>query len=235
MEYIYNKLQRSQFFNINGIDNKITWKKGLKRQRCVKFDIPPSKALNYELLLSKEQYYFTLYGLKDIKQEISQDDYNYNSLEAEKNEKNNKNKGVVKSTIARIYREPELDNSQEEFDPFSCCKKRDTTKYDNLFKERKTVSVKMKDNNNINNNNLIIRPENINNEINIIKDDYDNKFMDNKERKSDINLIENKKKNKLKLINKDNNVNRKPNTLFKKKEKKMEYLRELGAQKPFYN
>ena len=232
---IYNKLQRSQFFNINGIDNKITWKKGLKRQRCVKFDIPPSKALNYELLLSKEQSYFTLYGLKDIKQEISQDDYNYNSLEAEKNEKNNKNKGVVKSTIARIYREPELDNSQEEFDPFSCCKKRDTTKYDNLFKERKTVSVKMKDNNNINNNNLIIRPENINNEINIIKDDYENKFMDNKERKSDINLIENKKKNKLKLINKDNNVNRKPNTLFKKKEKKMEYLRELGAQKPFYN
>ena len=93
----------------------------------------------------------------------------------------------------------------------------------------------MKDNNNINNNNLIIRPENINNEINIIKDDYENKFMDNKERKSDINLIENKKKNKLKLINKDNNVNRKPNTLFKKKEKKMEYLRELGVQKPFYN
>ena len=225
---LLNKFQRSQFFNIKGNDNKIIWNNLIKRQRCVKFKIPSSKI--YEEF-SLEHFNVMILGNNIIEQEINNEDYNYISLEKENNLKDNKQqqqKRVVKSTISKVIKEPKLDDSQEEFDPFSCCKKRETTKYDNLFKERKTVSVKMKENTDVNSGKKLV--------INIRKNkDEDEIFRikDNKERKSDINLIENKNKNKLKLVNKDNN---RPNdTIFRRKEKKIEYLRESGNSNRFYN
>lgn len=219
-----NKQQRSQFFNIIGSDNKIAWNKMIKRQKCVKFNIPPSKMSNNEIIMPEKINNIIILGTKPFDQEIKNEDYNYNSLEKDKEEKQ---KGVVKSTISRIYREPQLEDSQEEFDPFSCCKKRDTTKYDKIFKERKTSSALMKENNDINSN--IISPLKSRPTENIRKkEDNDIKFKDNKERKSDLNLFENKNKNKLKLMNKDNN-GPKHHPIFKKKEKKTEYLRDIGA------
>ena len=196
----------------------------IKRQKCVKFNIPPSKMSNNEIIMPEKINNIIILGTKPFDQEIKNEDYNYNSLEKDKEEKQ---KGVVKSTISRIYREPQLEDSQEEFDPFSCCKKRDTTKYDKIFKERKTSSALMKENNDINSN--IISPLKSRPTENIRKkEDNDIKFKDNKERKSDLNLFENKNKNKLKLMNKDNN-GPKHHPIFKKKEKKTEYLRDIGA------
>ncbi len=209
-----NKNQRSQFFNIKGINNNLTWNNIIKRQKCVKFKIPATKNINNDLL-SIENNHETLNSNKLYEQEIINEQ-----------EKIKKQKGIVKSTISKIHKEPESEENQEEFDPFSFCKKRDTTKYDNLFKERKTTSVKMKENNDINSN--IVLKKNIKEN----KEEDEIKFRNNKERKSDINLIENKNKNKLKLFNKDNN---KPKTLFKKKEKNMEYIRDSGGPKIFYS
>ena len=219
-----NKQQRSQFFNINGNNNKIIWNKMIKRQKCVKFNIPPAKMNKNEMLIPEKINNIIILGNKPFDQEIKNEDYNYNTFDKDKDQKQ---KGVVKSTISRIYREPQLEDSQEEFDPFSCCKKRETTKYDKIFKERKTASVLMKENNDINSN--IISPlksrptENIRN-----REDDEIKFKDKKERKSDLNLIDKKNKNKLKLMNKDNN-GPKQHSIFKKKEKKTELLRDFGA------
>ena len=88
----------------------------------------------------------------------------------------------------------------------------------------------MKENND--NSNIIFPPKNLNNKVKGNKDDDGIRIITNKERKSDINLIENKNKNKLKLFNKDNN---KPQTLFKKKEKNMEYIRDSGGPKIFFH
>ena len=231
---LLNKFQRSQFFNIKGTDNKIIWNNLIKRQRCVKFKIPSNKI--YEEF-SLEHFKITILGNNNIEQEINNDDYNYVSLEKENNIKYSKQqqqqqKRVVKSTISKVIKEPKLEDIQEEFDPFSCCKKRETTKYDNLFKERKTVSVKMKENTD-ENSNIILPGKKLVINIKNRKDEDEIKLKDNKERKSDINLIENKKRNKLKLVNKDNN---KPNDIiFRRKEKKMEYLRESVTSEPFYN
>ena len=232
---LLNKFQRSQFFNIKGNDNKIIWNNLIKRQRCVKFKIPSSKL--YEEF-SLEHFNVIILGNNNIiEQEINNEDYNYISLEKGNNIKDNKQqqqqqKRVVKSTISKVIKEPKLDDSQEEFDPFSCCKKRETTKYDNLFKERKTVSVKMKENTDVNSN-IILPGKKLVINIGKNKDEDEIRIKDNKERKSDINLIENKKKNKLKLVNKDNNQ---PNdNIFRRKEKKIEYLRESGTNNRFYN
>ena len=59
------------------------------------------------------------------------------------------------------------------------------------------------------------------------KENEEIKFKDKKERKSDLNLFENKNKNKLKLVSKDSM--QKNNQIFKKKEKKTEYMRDYGA------
>ena len=206
-----NKTQRSQLFFIKGTNNKITWNTSIKRQKCVKFKIPSSKAVNNDIL-SINKFFITITG---------------NNLHDQDNLRKQK---VVKSIISKKPKEKELEENQDEFDPFSFCKKRDTTKYDNLFKERKTTSVKMKENND--NSNIIFPPKNLNNKIKGNKDDDGIRIITNKERKSDINLIENKNKNKLKLFNKDNN---KPQTLFKKKEKNMEYIRDSGGPKIFFH
>ena len=203
----------------------MTWNNIIKRQKCVKFKILSNKNLNNNYLLSTESFYINIQGNKLYEQEVL-----YNN-DLEKNNINNfnkKQKGVVKSTISKIHKEPEFEENQEEYDPFSFCKKRDTTKYDNLFKERKTTSVKMKENNDINSINIFPGKK-----MKLKKIDDDGiKIINNKERKSDINLVENKNKNKLKLSNKDNNL---PKIFFKKKEKNMEFIRDSGGPKVFFH
>jgi len=189
-----SKVQRSQFFYISGNDNKITWNKLIKRQKCVKFNIPPGKIRNDEIIIPEKINNIIYIGNKSFEQEIKNEDYNYNTLEKDKDEKQ---KRVVKSTISKIIHEPQFEDSQEEFDPFPCCKKREKTKYDKIFQERKTASGLMKENNDINSN--IISPskgritENIRS-----KEDDEIKLKDKKERNSDLNLIGNKNKNKKK-------------------------------------
>ena len=231
---ILNKQQRSQFFIIKGNDNKIIWNKVIKRQKCVKFNIPPEKVLNNDLLCAETVNNITLCANKPFEQEIKIVDSNYNSLEKGKEDKQDKQKRVVKSIISKVNKEPIFEDSQEEFDPFSCCKKRETTKYDKLFRERKTTSALMKENNEINSNVISPVKQRITENIRHIEDN-EIKLKEKKERKSDINLIENKNKIKIKLINKDNNINYKNNLLFKKKEKKTEYLRDFGTNEQFYN
>ena len=224
---VSNKNQRSQFFFIKGNNNKMTWNNIIKRQKCVKFKILSNKILNINDLLSTESFYINIQSNKLYEQEVL---YNNDFEKNNFNDNNNikKQKGVVKSTISKIHKEPEFEENQEDYDPFSFCKKRDTTKYDNLFKERKTTSVKMKENNDINSNIIIPgKKMKIKN-----KDDDGIKIINNKERKSDINLVENKNKNKLKLSNKDNNL---PKIFFKKKEKNMEFIRDSGGPKVFFH
>ena len=230
---ILNKQQRSQFFIIKGNDNKISWNKIIKRQKCVKFNIPPEKIINIDLLSQEKINNIIIFGNKSFEQEINREDYNYNSLEKDINLKNEKQKRPVKSTISRIYKEPVLEDSQEEFDPFSCCKKRDTTKYDKLFQERKTASALMKENNDINTN--IISPDKTRITENIRKvKGIEIKIKEKNERKSDSNLLEYKNRNKRKLMNKDNNGYFGQNT-FKKEAKKIEYLRDYEYDDQYYN
>ena len=126
-----------------------------------------------------------------------------------------------------------MEDSQEEFDPFSCCKKRDTTKYDKLFQERKTASALMKENNDINTN--IISPDKTRITENIRKvKGIEIKIKEKNERKSDSNLLEYKNRNKRKLMNKDNNGYFGQNT-FKKEAKKIEYLRDYEYDDQYYN
>ena len=218
-----NKLQRSQYFNINGTNNKIIWNKIIKRQKCVKFNIPPTKMQTIDVLSAEKIDNIIYIPDKSLEQEIIKEDYNFNSIQKDKDEKQ---KREVRSTISRVIHEPQFEDVQEEFDPFSCCKKRETKKYDKIFNERKTASAMMKENNDINSN--IISPakpritENLRR-----KENEEIKFKDKKERKSDLNLFENKNKNKLKLVSKDSM--QKNNQIFKKKEKKTEYMRDYGA------
>ena len=232
------KVQKSQYFNIHGIDNKLTWMQNIKRQKCVKFGIP-KEIKNKNDLLFIEKRELMILAEKSFEQEIKKNDYNYQSFEKDKEDlKDNNKKIVANAKILKINKIPKLDDSEEEFDPFSCCKKREKkekreSKLDKFFQERKTNSEFMKENNDINNEPNPFKAKN-NDKLRIKKDndEYNNPFIDNsnnKERKTDI-IIRNVKNN-----DRYNRNSNKTNPAYKNKTKKIEYLRDDKNNQKFFN
>ena len=232
------KVQKSQYFNIHGIDNKLTWMQNIKRQKCVKFGIP-KEIKNKNDLLFIEKRELMILAEKSFEQEIKKNDYNYQSFEKDKEDlKDNNKKIVANAKILKINKIPKLDDSEEEFDPFSCCKKREKkekreSKLDKFFQERKTNSEFMKENNDINNEPNPFKAKN-NDKLRIKKDndEYNNPFIDNsnnKERKTDI-IIRNVKNN-----DRYNRNSNKTNPAYRNKTKKIEYLRDDKNNQKFFN
>ena len=227
-----NRIQR--FKIIIDADDKLKWS-NLTNQRCVKFNILRGKHPSIFKIIKESQLFI---NKKEKLDELIENDYNYTSLE-----KDDKQRRTVKATISKVSRE-QVDEENDELDPFSACKKHSGRKYDKIFKERKTNSVLSK-------NDEEIKPGTV-----ILKDDRDKKntfmkFIDNNNKKggNDI-MMENERKTGpilFKNVNDKNkknemNVNYYPYNIgksksmgmFKSKEKKTEYLRDYDNEpRPF--
>jgi len=129
-----NQAQRTYYHHIPGNNKK--WNDCIQSQRCVNFPVY-KKRLSLDLQKIKE-IELSIINKKQKEDEITQDDYNYTSVE-----KDEKQRRTVKATISKVYKE-KLDNDEDnkELDPFSGCKKHSGRKFDKIFKERKTASVK---------------------------------------------------------------------------------------------
>ena len=220
---------------VKGNDNKIDWNDYIVEQKGVKFDI--NKTIKPLDLQIKRQYNFSIINKKEKEDEIVEDDYNYISLEKDKDEKQRR---TVKATITKVERE-RLDDSDniDDLDPFSSCKKHTGKKYDKIFKERKTSSARIKDDE--------IIPGSI-----IIKDDIEKKvenpmftgktggtvIKDANNRITGPVLLKkiNEQPKDDRYSNQIKNMSKsKSQVMFKSKEKNIEYLRDYDNEPGYFN
>lgn len=232
-----NHAQRVNHIKLDGNKDKLSWNDIIVTQKGVKFDI--FKTVKPDLKKIKE-IQFTILKEKD---DLFQNDNNYMSLEKDK-DKDDKQRRTVKATITKVYREPiEDDDNLDDLDPFSSCKRHSNKKYDKIFKERKTTSVRIKDSDEIRE----IKPDSI-----ILKNDSERKtgtmvyqgkkggqmiYKKEGDRRTEPILFKNIKdkkvdpnKNKINLVGKS-----KTQVMFKSKEKKTEYLRDYENEPRYFN
>ena len=245
-----NRAQRTYNFNLDGNNknnnNTITWNDFIVPQKGVKFKIDNNKKHINLKVKNEEQFSIIDKNEKDEDDddEIVQGDYNYISLE-----KDDKQKRTIKATITKVCREVQDDDDNlNDLDPFSNCKKHTGKKYDKIFKERKTTSVRIRDDKDIRPGSIMSKedekkkPGTIivkNDEINIGGSLYN----DMNQRKTGPALFKNKKdKDKDKDKEKDINIFKdigksKSQVIFKSKskEKKTEYLRDFDNDPIFFN
>ena len=228
-----NQAQRTYFIDIPGNNKK--WNECSEIQRCVNFPINKTRQ-SLDLQKIKE-IDLNIINQKEILDEINKDDYNYISLE-----KDEKQRRTVKATISKVYREKsEDDEDPKELDPFSSCRKHSGRKYDKLFKERKTTSVKIQDDNDRNLDSILNKGDEERKAGTLILKDIKGKkgekisLKEGNEKKNGPfkNIISQKKEiepNKFKDIGKS-----KTQIMFKSKEKKTEYLRDYDNELRYYN
>ena len=220
---------------VKGNDNNIDWNDYIVEQKGVKFDI--NKTIKPLDLQIKRQYNFSIINKKEKEDEIVEDDYNYISLEKDKDEKQRR---TVKATITKVERERVDDSDNiDDLDPFSSCKKHTGKKYDKIFKERKTSSARIKDDE--------IIPGSI-----IIKDDIEKKvenpmftgktggtvIKDANNRKTGPVLLKkiNEQPKDDRYSNQIKNMSKsKSQVMFKSKEKNIEYLRDYDNEPGYFN
>ena len=234
-----NRAQRTFTQTIEGNNNKRSWSDYIIRQKGVVFNINKNiKDLDLKII-KENNFYIKREKEKEKEDEIIQDEYNYISLEKEKDDKKRR---TVKATITKVYRErKEDDDNIDDLDPFSSCKKHTGKKYDQLFKERKTTSVRIKDDDEIKPGSILIKDDNEKKNENliyaekkggsvIIKEENDIKtgpilFKKKKEKeKEEPNL------NKFKDFGKS-----KSQVMFRSKEKNVEYLRDYDNEPGYFN
>ena len=228
-----NQAQRTYFIDIPGNNKK--WNECSEIQRCVNFPINKTRQ-SLDLQKIKE-IDLNIINQKEILDEINKDDYNYISLE-----KDEKQRRTVKATISKVYREKsEDDEDPKELDPFSSCRKHSGRKYDKLFKERKTTSLKIQDDNDRNLDSILNKGDEERKAGTLILKDIKGKkgekisLKEGNEKKNEPfkNIISKKKEietNKFKDIGKS-----KTQIMFKSKEKKTEYLRDYDNELRYYN
>ena len=235
-----NRAQRIYNINIKGNNNAITWNDFIVSQKGIFFRI---NGINKSLDLKRmNEGQINIINKKEDEEKIVKGDYNYSSLERDE-----KQRRTVKATITKIYREVQNDDDDlDELDPFSSCKRHTGKKYDKIFQERKTTSVRIGENREIGPHTILSKEDDKKKPGTLIinKTDKD-KLVDSllakntNERKSgpvivfkDIKNIKEKKQD----INKFKNVgNSRSQVMFKKKEKKTEYLRDYDNDQQFYN
>ena len=248
-----NRAQRTYNFNLygNNNNNAITWNDFIVPQKGVKFIIDKNKKHINLKAKNEEQFSIIDKNRKDEDDEIVQGDYNYISLE-----KDDKQKRTIKATITKVYREVQDDDDNlNDLDPFSNCKKHTGKKYDKIFKERKTTSVRIRDDKEVRPSSIMSKedekkkPGTIivkNSEINSIGGSL---YNDMNQRKTGPVLFKNiKNKDKDKDNDKDKDKGKdlnifkdigksKSQAIFKSKskEKKTEYLRDFDNEPLFFN
>jgi len=250
-----NRAQRTYNFNLygNNNNNAITWNDFIVPQKGVKFIIDKNKKHINLKAKNEEQFSIIDKNKKDEDDEIVQGDYNYISLE-----KDDKQKRTIKATITKVYREVQDDDDNlNDLDPFSNCKKHTGKKYDKIFKERKTTSVRIRDDKEVRPSSIMSKedekkkPGTIivkNSEINSIGGSLYNDmnqrktgpvlFKNIKDKDKDKDNDNDKDKDKGKDINIFKDIGKsKSQAIFKSKskEKKTEYLRDFDNEPLFFN
>ena len=234
-----NKAQRIFNLDLKGNNNAITWNDFIVSQKGIYFRINGIKRPSDSDLQKINEEQFSIIDKKE-EDVIVQGDYNYMSLEKDKDDKQRR---TVKATITKIYREAQNDDDVDDFDPFSSCKRHTGKKYDKIFNERKTTSYRIRDNREIRQPSIISNEDDKKKPGTLIISDK-GKIIDN------LLSREEKDRNTLPVVFKDiKNIKDKPQdiykfknigksksqVMFKKKEKKTEYLRDYDNDQQFYN